>query len=363
MIIPEMNSYITALGGAGYKGLIIGLFTVAAFISRPFSGKLADTVGRIPVIFVGTFVCFALGALYPFVHTVAAFLMLRFFHGFSTGFQPTGTTAYLADTIPVTHRGQAMGYLGIAGTLGMGSGPFFGSLISAEFGLDAMFYASSLAALGSIVSLGKLRETLQNKSKFSWSLLAVWKEKIYDERVMPATLSMLFSAFCFGLFLTIVPDLSDHLNVPNRGTIFLYFTISSLASRLLAGKASDRFGREPLILIALALIITGMWLLAISETKDMFFWGGILFGLGSGINTPTIFAWTIDLGNEKNRAKGVATVYMGLEAGIFFGSVLSAWIYNNRTENFTATFIVGGIMALIAFILVLYYNKALKKVT
>ena len=44
MIIPELPDFLSHLGGAEYKGLIISLFTLSAAISRPFSGKLADEI-------------------------------------------------------------------------------------------------------------------------------------------------------------------------------------------------------------------------------------------------------------------------------------------------------------------------------
>ena len=118
MMIPELPEYLTSLGGADYKGYIIALFTLSAALSRPFSGKLADTIGRIPVMVFGASVCFILGFLYPAVGTVWAFLLLRFFHGFSTGFKPTGTSAYVADVVPENRRGEAMGLLGVFGSLG-----------------------------------------------------------------------------------------------------------------------------------------------------------------------------------------------------------------------------------------------------
>src|SRR5690606_1322846 len=90
MLIPELPGYITSLGGPEYKGLIISLFTITAMISRPFSGKLSDSVGRVPVMMVGSLVCFLCSMLYPLLSTVAGFLFLRLFHGFSTGFKPTG---------------------------------------------------------------------------------------------------------------------------------------------------------------------------------------------------------------------------------------------------------------------------------
>jgi MFS family permease len=100
MLIPELPAYITSLGGAEYKGLIISLFTITAMASRPFSGKIADKVGRIPVMIIGTSVCVVSSLMYPLLSSVAGFLILRLVHGFSTGFTPTGLTAYLSDMIP-----------------------------------------------------------------------------------------------------------------------------------------------------------------------------------------------------------------------------------------------------------------------
>ena len=39
MILPEMNEYLTDLGGADKKWMILGLWTFAAALARPFSGK------------------------------------------------------------------------------------------------------------------------------------------------------------------------------------------------------------------------------------------------------------------------------------------------------------------------------------
>ncbi|MFM8484819.1 MAG: MFS transporter, partial [Bacteroidota bacterium] len=81
MMIPELPAYLTGMGGEGYKGWIIALFTITAGISRPFSGKLTDTIGRIPVMYVGTIACVVSSLLYPWLAFVSGFLALRFFHG------------------------------------------------------------------------------------------------------------------------------------------------------------------------------------------------------------------------------------------------------------------------------------------
>ena len=119
MLIPELPAHLSAMGGAEYKGLIIGLFTLTAGLSRPFSGRLTDTVGRVPVMVFGSLVCFVCGFLYPVFTTVVPFLALRLAHGFSTGFKPTGTSAYVADIVPANRRGEALGVHGIC--MGVGS--------------------------------------------------------------------------------------------------------------------------------------------------------------------------------------------------------------------------------------------------
>ena len=88
MIVPKLPSFLTSLGGGELKGLIISAFTLTAMASRPFSGKLADTIGRIPVIMIGSIVCLVCSLIYPVLTSVAGFIALRLVHGFSTGFTP-----------------------------------------------------------------------------------------------------------------------------------------------------------------------------------------------------------------------------------------------------------------------------------
>jgi len=123
MMLPELPAHLKLLGGEEYVGLIIALFTLTAGVSRPFSGKLTDTIGRIPVMVIGTGVCIVCSLLYPFITSVVGFLLLRLIHGFSTGFKPTATTAYVADMVPMHRRGEAMGILGVSLNTGTSGAP------------------------------------------------------------------------------------------------------------------------------------------------------------------------------------------------------------------------------------------------
>ena len=253
MMIPELPAYLSSLGGAEYKGLIIALFTLTAGISRPFSGKLTDTIGRVPVMAVGSVVCVICGVLYPLLTSVSGFLFIRLIHGFSTGFKPTATSAYVADIVPPGRWGEAMGIHGLAFSTGMGVGPAMGSAITSIFSINVLFYFSSFLALLSILIVLNMREAVKYKQAFSASLLKISRNEIIEWRVLPSALVTLLSYMSYGALLTLIPDWSAHIGISNKGLFFMTFTVSSILIRFVAGKASDKYGRVDVIKISLVI--------------------------------------------------------------------------------------------------------------
>ncbi|MEQ9301088.1 MAG: MFS transporter [Cyclobacteriaceae bacterium] len=350
LIIPELPNYLTSLGGAEYKGLIIALFTLTAGLSRPFSGKLADKVGRVPVMIVGAMVSGIAALMYPVVSSVFGFFLLRFFHGFSTGFKPTGTSAYVADIIPVSRRGEAMGILGFFSSIGMAVGPAIGAWLASSYGLNVMFYVSSAFAISSVAILIGMKETLPNKESLRADHFMIKPSDIYEPRVFPAALFMLLCLYPFGAILTVVPDFSEHLQIGNKGLFFTTFTLASLLVRFLAGKASDIYGRVPVLKVAAILLIISMLLVGFATSQLQFLIGAFIFGLGVGAGSPTAFAWTIDLSDEAHRGKGIATMYIALEIGIGMGAFSSGLIYQNDMANMPMVFGMAAVLSMIALI-------------
>lgn len=362
MIIPELPGYLESMGGGEYIGFIIGLFTLTAGLSRPFSGKLTDTIGRIPVMIFGATVCFIMGFIYPLANSVFALLAIRLLHGFSTGFTPTGTSTYVADVIPAARRGEAMGIIGLCSSLGMAVGPAIGSPIANHLSLEFMFYTSSAAAILSVLILSGMRETLENRQTFRPGLLKLkWKE-IFEPAVLAPCIVQLFTTFSFGAILTLTPVMSDSLGLDNRGLFFTFFTVASVAVRFFGGKASDKYGRVPVLTIGAGVLVISMLTIGFAQNIFMFLFGGVLFGLAAGVSSPTVFAWTIDLSHEERRGRGLATMYISLEMGIGFGAVMSGWIYGGNPDNFPYAFGLGALLAAcaLAYLLSGAHKKQLK---
>lgn len=357
MLIPELPAYLTQLGGAEYKGLIIALFTLTAGISRPFSGKLTDTVGRVPVMAVGSIVCFLCGFLYPVLTTVAGFLFLRLIHGFSTGFKPTATSAYVADLVPENRWGEAMGVHGVCFTTGLAIGPAIGSLITAHFSINILFYCSSVFALLSIAILMNMKETLVKRQKFSLSLLKITRYEIIEIQAIPAAIVTLMSYIGYGAILTVIGDWSAHLGTTNKGLFFVVFTVASLVIRFVAGKVSDQYGRILILKISLGLLAISLLCIGLANSFLALMGASALYGIATGMLSPTVSAWTIDLSRPEHRGKAVATMYIALEAGIGMGALLAGWLFITDLTMIPVIFYCCAIITLLALVYMQYIYK------
>jgi MFS family permease len=353
MLIPELPAFLTSLNGAEHKGLIISLFTLTAMISRPFSGKLADSIGRVSVMVVGAAVCMVCSVLYPMLTTVFGFFALRFVHGFSTGFTPTGQSAYVSDVIPVDRRGEAMGILGTVGSLGMVAGPGIGGWVAFHFGLNTMFYLSSVFGLVSVLIVIGMKETLVARKTFRLSTLKIGRSDLFEPRVLLPCIIMALSMYAYGVVLTLFPDLGESVGIERRDRLFTYFLSTSLLIRLVAGKASDRYGRVPVLVVATSLVMISMLMIAVAETQPLLIAGVLLYGIAQGGTSPTLLAWATDLSEASHRGRALASLYIFMELGIGLGAYISGWLIGHNSMGFFLPFVVSSVLGGMAFVILL----------
>lgn len=357
LILPELNNFITDLGGEAQKGLVISLFTISAGLSRPFSGKLSDKIGRKRVMVVGVLVCFVISILYPLSFSVWFFLFLRFLHGFSAGFTPTGATALITDILPEDQRGRGMGIWGTFISLGIGVGQYLGSYIYGELGINNLFMISAGTAALSGILLAYVKETLPVKEKFNPGHLKVKWNDVFEPSVLPSAMVMFLSAACSGIIFVLTPDMSTYLGIQNKGWFFGIYVISTIIIRLMTGSLSDRIGRRKTLIIGMLFLIVSMIMIGYSTDIVSYTTSAIIFGIATGISSPTFFAWTADLSAPERRGVGAGTMFIALELGIMFGSASTLLTYNNDLASIPVGFLVGAGTALLAVLYLIWHLK------
>jgi MFS family permease len=350
-----MNAIITQLKGASHKGWIIGLFTISAGLSRPFSGKLADNIGRKKVLLFGVVVSFIASISYMFSFSVLTLLIIRFIHGFATGFFPTGATALITDILPKAKRGTGMGIWGTFISLGIGVGQGLSTFIVQQVGLNGLFVFSALMVVVAQLFVLQSKETLKQPQSFSFKLLRVKRDEIIEPSVIPVAVVMFLSAICSGIIFVLTPDISTYLHIENKGSFFVFYVIATIIIRLTAGKLSDRIGRRQVLLIGMSLLAFSMYLIGTAQSASTYTIASIIFGIATGISSPTIFAWTADLSPEARRGIGAGTMFIALEFGIFSGALITNYLYDNTFATIYTVFSVGIGAALITIVYLIWH--------
>ena len=358
LILPEMNGFISSLGGSEVKGSIIFLFSIAAGLSRPFAGKLADLIGRKRSVYIGLAIAIIASLSYAWVGALYLFFVLRFAHGLSAGFAPTGATALLTDMLPPGKKGAAMGLWGTFISLGIGVGQALGSYIFAHSNFNTLFMASAGFGVLALMLLSPIKETLPEQQAFRWRQLLIKWEDVVEPSVKPAALIMLLTAISSGLIFVLTPDYSAYLGIANKGYFFGIYVLSTIGIRLVFSSLSDRIGRRETMLIGCSLLVLSMTLLGFSDDVWSYSLAAAIFGLATGISSPTLFAWTADLSLPQRRGTGAGTLFIALEIGILVGSGLTFLFYKNTIESArTCLFIAAGFGGVALLFLLLQMRK------
>ena len=368
MLLPELPGYLSNMGAHHLIGWIVALFTIGAFVSRFVAGRVADRAGRKPVMLFGTAVTALAGFAYIGVArmesvamAVTGFLIVRLLHGLSTGFRPTGTSAFLTDLAPPHRRGEAFGYLGVAGNAGMALGPALGSWLAVEFGYDAMFLASSALGVAAYAMTTLLPETLRGARKPEWQDLNVLEGGTVEPSAWPSSVFLLPVAIAFGTFLTVTPDLVADLGFKYKGSFNTVVVAASIGARLVAGKASDRYGRVELLMLGAVLLAIGMTLFSAATSVTILLVAGVVYGFSIGINMPAIFAWTIDLAPEGRSATALSTMLMSLEVGIGAGAFFSGSWYAADPEVLLRLYGGCAFFGIAGFVFLAWWRRVHKK--
>jgi len=316
--------------GAGEISWLMTAGTGAIALTAPFTGVVADVVGRKRLITAAMF-AIALPTLFmTLVTSVPAFVFWRFVQGLLLPPIFTVAVAYIGDEWPAADVPRVAG-LYISGTsIGGFCGRFIPGVLTDLIGWRLAFGAVALLTLltAIIVALTLPRERHFVRSGGISSSLAQMLRHMRDSQLI-ATYAIGFGVL-FN-FIATFTYVSFHLAAPPYlfsptllGALFFTYLVSSPIVPWV-GRAIALFGRRPFVLGVIALWIVGaLLLLAVPVSVIM---GGLTLCAVCGMVCQAVSTGYVTLTAKEGRSSAVGlyatAYYVGGSAGAFLGGV--AW--------------------------------------
>ena len=157
-IVPMLPIYVRRLGGTDLlAGLVMASFFATGVLTQYPVGKVADRIGRRPVIVAGLATYSAASFAFLLPVTAVDAVVLRGLQGLGAGAATVASLAMVAGAVAVERRGRAFAAVYGAQIAGMAVGPLVGSIIGVDH-MHVLFLGSGLVTLGACVPAARLHE-------------------------------------------------------------------------------------------------------------------------------------------------------------------------------------------------------------
>lgn len=150
-----------------------------------------------------------------------------------------------------------------------------------------------------------------------------------DRRLIILFITIFIDLMGFGIFVPVVPIYARELNASEAlvGDTGALFSLMMFIFTPFWGTMSDRFGRRPVILGAVAISALSYVMFAHAGTLFMLIASRMLTGVGSG-NITAAQAYITDITPPENRAKSMGLIGAAFGLGFIFGPPLGSFIFD-----------------------------------
>jgi MFS family permease len=354
-------------------GVVLALFGIASSIAQPLAGRLSDRMGRRKIFVIGGLV--VLGAINLMFAAATAYwhlFALRVLQGLAAAFTITASLAIVNEMSDPESRGGNMGVYNSFRLIGFGAGPLLASALLElgpfvlpggiqVTGFEATFgVAAGTAFLGTVL-VGLLVQDPEGTGPAPRQLaLRVWDRSDQGTRldtIFALGLATLVMAACMALLSAIEPEVNARLD---QGPVLFAVEFVALIAALAAfqpvvGRASDRVGRKPFIVVGLlALIPTTVIQGLVTAPWQMIVARVLQGGAGALVFAPALaLAGDHTARGQSGAQLAVLTVAFGL--GIATGQLTAGFFV---PFGFAVPFMIGGGLAAAGTVLVLTQVEA-----
>lgn len=343
LLITPLPLYIKEVGGEPSQiGLVMGMFALAAVLSRPLVGRLVDRWGRKPVMMIGSAI-FILGPLfYVLARSVLSLFLARMFHGMGIAAFTTAYSTLVADLVPPPRRGEALGLAGVAAPLSIMLAPPLGNALLPRLGFSLLFVVSAVVAALSLLVATPIREAARtaNPQKAPGFLDALSERYIWVPSLLIVAVGL-----AYGSLFTFLPLFGVERGIANVGLFFTAYGLMTITVRMPLGRLSDRVGRMTVIVPATVLLSLALAGLKVVGGMELLIVVAILYGLGDSGAGTAMMALVVDEAPLEVRGTAIGVLYACFDLGIGLGGVVMGPVAG--TVGYGGMYLLLGLIVLV----------------
>lgn len=239
------------------QGLLITAYAVFVGLSALVTGPVSDRIGRRRILLYGSAALSIALLLHAFAFDFVSLLVFRALAGIAGGMLSGGAVAFIGDFFPYERRGWANGWVmsGIAfgQIIGVPMGAVMADLLGFRWAFLMFALTMGIAAVVIWRILPQPNVELDRDRLSVRRSLERYRELFRRKDTAAAVAGYFFMFFSVGLYITFLPTwLEAELGVSGRAiaSMFLIGGIANVLAGPIAGHASDKIGRKPLVVVS-----------------------------------------------------------------------------------------------------------------
>lgn len=293
IVLPLLPLYSERFGASATTvGLLVAAYSLAQAVAAPLLGRLADRVGRRPVLLIslaGT----AIGSLLTGLAGGLGLLFVgRIVDGLSGG-SVSVAQASVADVAPPEDRPRLLGFLGAAFGVGFVVGPALGGLGALVNPRLPFFIAAGIAGLNALSAVRRLPETHPGRGAARPPTAGVPLRR--DPRILSLVAVAFVSITAFSMFEATFALFGQRrlgLHLASTGAVFTAIGLLIVAVQVgVVRPVTARFGEAGTVRVGLAVNAAGLLLLAAVAAVHSWAVAApalLCLTVGQGLVTPTL---------------------------------------------------------------------------
>ena len=320
----SLHTYIHVAGfleGLGlaevWIGVVIGVGSLTAIVSRPPLGRIMDRQGRRVVILVGGVLSVLACMGYLLVQTPGPLLVgVRIVHGIAQAALFSGMFTLAADIVPSSRRAEGIALFGISGLLPLGVGGLLGDWAVQGDDYSLLFQLTAAFALVAWILSLPLRESRPPNVEGEQ---VRYIDTVRSPALVPIWVLGTLYATALSAYFAFLKTYVEETGVGSVGMFFAAYSISAILLRLVGGRLPERIGYKRVLFPALVIAAGGLVLVANATMGWQLSVAGVMCGLGHGYAFPILSAMVIGRARASERGAAVSLFTALFDLGMLIG--------------------------------------------